>query len=269
MKPADVRAQLSALGVRATKGLGQHFLVDERVAHRHVEYAGIAANDVVLEIGPGLGVLTRPLLGKAAKVVAVEQDRRLAKALLGLGANLQVIEGDALKVPLPPFDKVVSNLPYRISSPVTFRLLGLPFDRAVLMYQAEFADRLVARRGDEEYSRLSVKAYVRARAEIVERVPRSAFWPQPKVDSAIVLLEPRPAPFSVEHWETFDAVVDAAFQHRRKAIENALRLSWEKFARTEEAFRARLSRSSYLRKRPEELTPEQFGELADSLTNEV
>jgi len=171
-------------------------------------------------------------------------------------------------VPLPAFDRVVSTLPYRISSPITFRLLDLPFDRAVLMYQEEFARRLVARRGDEDYSRLSVKAYVRARAELVERVPRSAFWPQPRVDSAIVLLEPRPAPFSVEDWATFDAVVDASFQHRRKAIENALRLSWGKFAQTEEAFEGRLSGSPYLRKRPEELTPEQFGELADALADE-
>ena len=268
MNAADVRARLGALGVRAAKGLGQHFLVDERVAHRHVEYAGIAADDVVLEIGPGLGVLTRPLLRKAARVVAVEKDRRLARGLRDLGGNLEILEGDAVKVPLPAFDRVVSNLPYRISSPITFRLLDLPFDRAVLMYQEEFARRLVARQGDEDYSRLSVKAYVRARAELVERVPRSAFWPQPRVDSAIVLLEPRPALFSVEDWATFDAVVDASFQHRRKAIENALRLSWPKFARTEKAFERLLSGSPYLRKRPEELTPEQFGELADALANE-
>ena len=268
MNAADVRARLGALGVRAAKGLGQHFLVDERVAHRHVEYAGIAADDVVLEIGPGLGVLTRPLLRKAARVVAVEKDRRLARGLRDLGGNLEILEGDAMKVPLPAFDRVVSNLPYKISSPITFRLLDLTFDRAVLMYQEEFAQRLVARQGDEDYSRLSVKAYVRARAEVVERVPRSAFWPQPKVDSAIVLLEPRPAPFSVEDWATFDAVVDASFQHRRKTIENALRLSWPKFARSEAAFDSRLATVPHRRKRPEELTPEEFGELADALANE-
>ena len=268
MQPADVRERLQLLGIRATKALGQHFLVDERVAHRQVEYADIAAKDVVLEIGPGLGVLTRPLLAKAARVVAVEKDRRLARALAGVSANLEIIEGDAVKVPLPRFDEVVSNLPYEISSPITFRLLGFPFDRAVLMYQREFAERLVARQGDEGYSRLSVKAFVKARAEIVEPVPRSAFWPQPAVDSAVVLLEPRPAPFAVRDWATFEAVVDATFQHRRKAIGNSLRLAWRRFAPTEDAAAGRIAAAPHLRRRPEELTPEQFGELADALVEE-
>jgi len=263
--PSEVRARLRSLGVRATKGLGQHFLLDERIAHRHVEYAGIAASDVVLEIGPGLGVLTRPLAGKAARVVAVEKDRRLASGLRGLAANVEVIEGDAVKVDLPPFDRVVSNLPYQISSPITFRLLDLPFQRAVLMYQREFADRLVATQRDDAYSRLSVKAYTRARAETAETVPRSAFWPQPKVDSAIVILEPRPPPFPLRDAAVFDAVVDATFQHRRKAIENGLALSWRRFAPTRAAFDALLDGAPYLRSRPEELTPEQFGELADAL----
>ncbi len=267
MNTEEVRARLQALGVRATKGLGQHFLIDERVAHRHVEYAGIAADDVVLEIGPGLGVLTRPLLGKAARVVAVERDRRLARGLRDLGGNLEVLEGDAVKAELPAFDKVVSNLPYQISSPITFRILDRKFDRGVLMYQEEFARRLVAQCGSEDYSRLSVKAYVRTRAEIVERVPRSAFWPQPKVDSAIVLLEPRPPPFSVKSWAVFDAVVDASFQHRRKTIENALLLSWKRFAVSRDAFRRRLEGTPHVRKRPEELTPSEFGDLADALTD--
>jgi len=266
VNPNEVRARLAGLGMRATKGLGQHFLVDERVAHRHVEFADIEARDIVLEIGPGLGVLTGPLLRKAAKVVAVEKDRRLARALTTLGPNLQVVEGDALKVSLPSFDKVVSNLPYRISSPITFRLLDLPFGRAVLMYQEEFARRLVAHRGDADYSRLSVKAYVRAHTEIVERVPRSAFWPQPRVDSAIVLLEPRPPPFAVDEWGVFDAVVDATFAHRRKAIENSLRLSWRRLSSSEAVLERTLATAPYLRRRPEELTPEQFGELADAIS---
>ncbi len=265
MGPTEVRRRLAALGVRATKALGQHFLVDERIAHRQVEFAGIEGGDTVLEIGPGLGVLTEALLAKAAKVVAVEKDRRLARALRPLGGKLEVIEGDAVRVRLPPFDKVVSNLPYQISSPITFRLLDLPFQRGVLMYQSEFADRLVARRGDEGYSRLSVKAYVHARAEVLERVPRSAFWPPPKVDGALVLLEPRPPPFPIANRETFDAVVDATFQHRRKAIENGLRLSWRRFAATEDAFERKVRSTPHIRKRPEELTPEEFGELADAL----
>ena len=261
----EVRQRLRVLGVRASKGLGQHFLVDSRIAHRHVEFAGIGANDVVLEIGPGLGILTRLLLKRAARVVAVERDRRLAAGLDDLGGNLEVIRGDALRVPLPRFDKVVSNLPYKISSPITFRLLDARFDLGALMYQSEFAGRLVARCGDAGYSRLSVNAYIRAGVRIVERVPRTAFWPQPKVDSAIVLVEPRPSPFPIRDGAWFRAVVDAAFQHRRKAIENSLRLSWRRFAPTVDEFDRLLSTAPFHGSRPEELTPEQFGQLADAL----
>jgi len=267
VRPEEPRRRLQDLGVRASKGLGQHFLLDERIADRHVELGRIRAADTVLEIGPGLGILTERLLGKAAKVLAVEKDRRLARALRDLDGNLEVIEGDAVRVPLPAFDKVVSNLPYQISSPITFRLLDLSFDRAALMYQREFAERLVAKRGTEDYSRLAVKAYVRCRAEIVQRVPRAAFWPQPKVDSAIVVLEPRPFPFPVTDEGLFDAVVDATFEHRRKTIENGLRLSWRRFAGSEAAFARMLDAAPYRRNRPEELAPEQFGELVDALAH--
>ena len=269
MDAAEVRSRLSALGMRASKSLGQHFLIDERVAHRHIEFADIAAHDVVLEVGPGLGVLTRLLARRAAKVVAVEADRRLARALAAIADNVEVIQGDAVRVPLPGFDRVVSNLPYQISSPITFRLLEMPFERAVLMYQEEFARRLVARPGDDGYSRLSVKAFVRARSEIVERVPRSAFWPQPKVDSAIVLLEPRPPPFEVKNWGVFDAIVDATFEHRRKKIENSLRLGWQRIAPDPETLEAALAGAPHRSRRPEELAPEEFGELADALSEEI
>src|SRR3990172_207624 len=269
VRSEEVRQRLRALGVRASKGLGQHFLLDERIADGHVELARIDRSDTILEVGGGVGILSEGLVGRAAKVLAVEKDRRLARGLRDLGGNLEVIEGDAVRVPLPPFDKVVSNLPYKISSPITFRLLDLAFDRAALMYQREFADRLVAKPRTEDYSRLTVKAYVRCRAELAMRVPRAAFWPQPKVDSAIVVLEPRPFPFPVADEALFGAVVDATFAHRRKAIENGLRLSWRRFAVSEAAFDRMIDAAPYLRKRPEELAPEQFGELADVPTHGV
>src|SRR3989442_3644371 len=190
VRGTDVEAELRRLGIRARRSMGQHFLIDERDARRQAEGASIQEGETVLEVGTGLGVLTRILGTGARRVIAIEKDRRLANALRALGGPIEVVQGDALKVEWPAFDVMVSNLPYRISSPITFRLLDLPFDRAVLMYQAEFADRLVARCGDPEYSRLSVKAYVRSQAEIVEHVPRSAFWAQPTVNSAIVILEP-------------------------------------------------------------------------------
>src|SRR5207237_925748 len=122
----------------------------------------------------------------------------------------------------------------------TFRLLEHAFDRAVLMYQWEFARRMRASPGTADYSRLTVGVYRRAACEILERVPRNAFCPQPRVDSAIVSLVPRPSPFPLEEPGRFDAVVDALFAHRRKTVENGLRLGWAAFARSREALEALL-----------------------------
>ena len=162
MAMEDPRDVLRELGIRPSKSRGQHFLVDARVAHRALGYADLHASDVVLEIGPGLGVLTRELVPRVKRVVAIESDRRLAEYLRRAIPDAEIIHGDALKVDWPDFDVMVSNLPYQISSPLTFRLLSTPFDRAVLMYQWEFAKRMVAAPGTADYSRLSVGVYVRA-----------------------------------------------------------------------------------------------------------
>ncbi len=265
MRASEVRDVLQRLGMRADKRMGQHFLIDERVAHRQVEFAGIEADETVLEIGPGLGVLTRLLAGKSQSVIAVEKDRRFCKYLEEELPQVNVVEGDALKVGLPPFDVVVSNLPYQISSPMTFRLLESKFKRAVLMFQQEFAERMVAGRGNPDYSRLSVQVYYRAAVEIIESVPRSAFYPQPEVDSSIVALKPRGAPFNVRDEQLFVNLVNRLFQHRRKTIENSVSLSWREFGESREAVRTAISRTGFSGKRAEELTPEEIGLLADAL----
>ena len=147
----------------------------------------------MLEVGPGLGVLTRRLAESAGRVIAIEMDRRLADHLRpSLPGNVELIVGDALTVPFPPFDRMVSNLPYSISSPIIFKLLEHEFQKAVVMLQKEFADRLVARPDTDDYSRLTVNVYYRAECRILEKVPRSRFWPPPKVDSAVVELVPGP-----------------------------------------------------------------------------
>src|SRR5512136_3119995 len=135
MNASEVREVLRSLGVRADKRHGQHFLVDESIAHRQVEFAAIRRDERVLEIGAGLGVLTRILSEKSRNVTAIEMDRRFCRYLEREVHGVRIVEGDALKVALPPFDVVVSNLPYEISSPITFRLLENRFDRAVLMFQ--------------------------------------------------------------------------------------------------------------------------------------
>lgn len=264
MEP-DPRRVLAQLGLRARKGLGQHFLIDPRVAERHLGYAQVTASDVVLEIGPGLGVLTRHLVARAKRVLAIEADARFAEYLRTAVPGVDVIHADALRTDWPRFDVMVSNLPYRISSPVTFKLLAQPFDRAVLMYQWEFARRMVAKPGTPDYSRLSVGVYRRASCEILERVPRNAFRPQPRVDSALVRLVPRPSPFPVSDPALYDVLVNALFEHRRKTVENGLRLSWQSFAPSEEALEALLPNLPYRGQRVEELSPEDIAVLAAAI----
>lgn len=261
----DPRRTLARLGIRPRRGLGQHFLVDSRVAERHVVHARISSADVVLEIGPGLGILTRRLAEQSKRVIAIEADRRLAVYLHENLPDAEIIVGDALKVEWPAFDVLASNLPYQISSPLTFRLLDHSFDRAVLMYQWEFARRMIAKPGTADYSRLTVGVYRRAEAAIVERVPRNAFHPQPRVDSAIVRIEPRPAPFSVRDPGRYDAVVDALFAHRRKTVENGLRLGWPALAPSLADLESAMPSVPHRTRRVGELSPEEIAGIADAL----
>ncbi len=261
----DPRRILARLGVRPRKAMGQHFLVDTRIAARHVAHAKIRPTDIVLEIGPGLGILTRRLVERAKRVVAIETDRHFAAYLRRILPQIDVIEGDALKVEWPPFDVMASNLPYRISSPLTFKLLDHSFDRAVLMYQWEFARRLVAKPGTPDYSRLTVGAFRRASCEVLGRVPRNAFHPQPRVDSALVSIEARPPPFAITDPDVYDRVVDALFEHRRKTVENGLRLGWASFAPSPEALEAVLPTVPFRKRRVGELSPEEIGRIANAI----
>jgi 16S rRNA (adenine1518-N6/adenine1519-N6)-dimethyltransferase len=247
---------------RRRRAAGQHMLVDKRVAARQAEYAGLSEEDTVLEIGPGKGILTRVLAARAGKVVAIEKDETFIPQLANLPKNVEVIIADALIYPLPHFDKVVSNLPYVISSAITFRLLDLDFELGVLMYQKEFAERMCARVGDREYSRLSVETFRRADCRILEEVPPSAFSPRPAVMSAIVELRPRPSPFPIAHPKAFSAVARAIFSHRRKSVRNALR--------SEETVLGKLlegldGSDPLMKRRAETLSPEEIAGLADRL----
>jgi len=190
-----------------------------------VGYAGLSHDDVVLEVGAGIGNLTSLLAERASKVIAIERDRRLVKILrerLKGDPNVEIVHGDALRIEIPKFNKVVANLPYGISSDITFRLLERELELAVLMYQLEFAKRLVAKPGSDDYSRLTVNAYYHAHVELLDEVPPAAFFPRPKVTSAIVRLKPREPPFEVVNEKIFFNVVRALFQHRRKRVRNAL-----------------------------------------------
>ncbi len=264
MKPSQVMQALAEVGVTPSKKLGQHFLLLEDVANRMVEQAEVQEGDTVLEVGPGLGILTQVLLKRAGTVVAVEKDSRLCGYLRRRFPDLVLLEGDVLQVDLPPFDKAVSNLPYEISSPFTFKLLETPFKRAVVTYQREFADRMVASPGTAAYSRLSVKVHYRCAAQILERIPRSAFWPSPDVDSTIVQLDSRLPPFEVDEMK-FHQVVDALFAHRRKKAVNSLIYRWRDFAATKRQLREVLARTPFASMRPQEMSPEDMASLTNLL----
>jgi len=238
---------------------GQNFLVDGRIADRQIEYASLKDRDVVLEIGAGYGVLTKRIAAKAGKVVAVEMDSSLADTLEGI-PNADVIRDDVLNVDLNSlkFNKVIANLPYQISSPVTFKLLDTTFELGVLMYQKEFAERLVAGPGSKDYSRLSVMASYAADWEILEVVPPSAFRPRPKVYSAIVRVVPGKPKFEVADRRIFSETVRVLFSHRRKKIKNSLVVGG--LLTADEA-----DDVPYGEQRVEEIPPHAIGEISDMI----
>jgi 16S rRNA (adenine1518-N6/adenine1519-N6)-dimethyltransferase len=233
--PADVRALAAALGVRPTKTRGQNFVIDANTVRRIVRAAGVRADDVVVEIGPGLGSLTLALLAVAERVVAVEVDdvlgealpRTVADRMPSRAARLDVVVADALAVtalPGPPPTVLVANLPYNVAVPVLLTALERfpSVERALVMVQAEVADRLAAPPGSRTYGVPSAKAAWYAEVRRAGAVGRTVFWPAPNVDSGLVSLVRRdPPPTRATRADVF-AVVDAAFAQRRKTLRGAL-----------------------------------------------
>ncbi|MFI5493032.1 16S rRNA (adenine(1518)-N(6)/adenine(1519)-N(6))-dimethyltransferase RsmA [Actinoplanes sp. NPDC051859] len=231
--PAEIRELAARLGVAPTKKLGQNFVHDPNTVRRIVGAAGLVAEDVVLEVGPGLGSLTLGLVGAAAHVHAVEIDPVLAAALPETVAGradatrLTVHPADALKVSADLFQPaptmLVANLPYNVAVPVVLHLLAtLPTLRGgLVMVQKEVADRLVAGPGSKVYGVPSVKLAWYAEARAAGRVPPAVFWPVPNVDSGLVAFHRREQAFDVPRRVVFQ-VVDAAFAQRRKTLRAAL-----------------------------------------------
>jgi 16S rRNA (adenine1518-N6/adenine1519-N6)-dimethyltransferase len=231
----DVRALAERLGVRPTKQRGQNFVIDANTVRRIVRAAELEPDDVVIEVGPGLGSLTLALLPSVARVVAVEIDDVLADALPAtvqdrrpdLADRLEVVHADALAVtslPGPPPTALVANLPYNVSVPVLLHLLEhFPSIRRVLvMVQAEVADRLAAGPGSKVYGVPSVKARWYGDVARAGAVGRTVFWPAPNVDSGLVALTRGAPPETSSTREEVFAVVDAAFAQRRKTLRAAL-----------------------------------------------
>lgn len=214
-------------GITLNRNLGQNYLIDKNKRDQIIKFGNVTEEDVVLEIGTGIGTLTIELAKRAKNVIAIEQDFKICEILARRLKdekidNVELINDDALKVDFPPFNKVISNLPYQISSPITFKFLDYDFDLAVLMYQKEFADRMNGEVGSKNYSRLSAMLYFKCHVEKLTDVSCESFIPKPKIDSTVVKLTPRDNQINDEDFETYSKFTKALFQHRNKKIKNAL-----------------------------------------------
>ena len=234
--PADVRSLAARLDLRPTKQRGQNFVIDANTVRRIVRESGIGPDDVVIEVGPGLGSLTLALLEVAGRVVAIEVDDKLAGLLPETIAEhapeqvdrFEVVLADAMRidaVPGPPPTALVANLPYNVSVPVLLNLLALlpSLERGLVMVQAEVADRLAARPGSKVYGIPSVKAAWFADVRRAGAIGRTVFWPAPNVDSGLVAWTRREPSTTEVSREAVFKVVDTAFAQRRKTLRAALR----------------------------------------------
>ena len=218
---------LNRYGITLNKNLGQNYLIDRNKRDQIINFANLTKDDVVLEIGTGIGTLTIELAKKAGKVIAIEQDTKIANILSERLKeekidNVELINDDALNVDFPKFNKIVSNLPYQISSPITFKFLNYDFDLAVLMYQKEFASRMNGKVGSKDYSRLSAMLYFKCDVETLTDVSSESFIPKPKIDSTVVKLTPKENKISKDEFKVYSNYTKALFQHRNKKIRNAL-----------------------------------------------
>jgi 16S rRNA (adenine1518-N6/adenine1519-N6)-dimethyltransferase len=247
--------------------LGQHFLHDPSILGRIADAVGIRPGDLVLEIGPGRGGLTAALAARARHLVAIEADGRLAAALATMfaGRAVAIVHGDALKVPWPAADCVCGNIPYQITSPLIERALQVPRPRVVVfLVQREVADRLAASPGSRTYGALSAGVQLVAGVERLFSVPRGAFQPPPRVESALVRLTPfQPAPLDAAEEGATRALIRAAFQRRRQQLRRTLAESADIPRPTAEALLASVGVAPETR--PETLAPGEFVALARAL----
>lgn len=274
---SQVREILKENGLRANRRLGQNFLIDKNIADKILAFADIQKQDVVLEIGAGLGNATSELAAAAKKVIAVEFDKGLCRAaserLRGF-KNIEFLCQDILKFdfrPLASFGKIkiIGNLPYYITTPILERLIGnrARVKNALLMVQREFADRMLAKAGSKTYGSLACFLAFYADLEFMSVVKRSSFYPSPEVDSALVRLTPREGPpVSVKNEDLFFKIIRLTFNQRRKAILSTLS-NKNVLGLNKESVRGALERSGVpANSRPESLGMEEFARIANELS---
>lgn len=263
-RPSDVRALLERLDFKPRRALGQNFLIDANIQRIIVDTAEVCRADEVLEIGPGLGVLTGPLLAWAARVVAIEKDPRLfayLKEAFGERPELELLCADALECDLQSIlasgiNKVVSNLPYSTGTRILLELCRSPHRPRLLVVtlQLEVAERLAAAPATPAYGLASVMVQLDYRVSLARRVPRTCFYPVPQVDSAVVVLERQTRPAPVRNETALLALLRHCFEHRRKQLGHLLKTA------------AGLPDCGFdLRRRPETLSPAEWIALSNRL----
>ncbi|WOF15751.1 16S ribosomal RNA methyltransferase A [Methanoplanus sp. FWC-SCC4] len=247
----------------------QHFLADSNAVEKIAGFTDVN-NKRVLEIGPGRGVLTRALLKRGAKVIAVELDSTLIPYLESVfekeisSGNLTIINGDAIKCNIPPFEKVVANLPYSASSKITFRLIKTGFEEAVLMYQKEFAQRMIALPGTSDCGRLSIMVQTYAKVMPLLELGPESFSPPPEVDSWVVKITPKKElTYPIKDHKLYADIIRVLFSNRRKTVKKGLKNSSSILG--EERIKNLLSclPDEILKKRPQELTLKEFSDISN------
>jgi len=272
----SIRKELAEYGLFPQKRLGQHFLVDRNILAKVIRTAQVEKGDVVLEVGPGLGEMTLALAQHAKKVIAVEIDSKLAvilKQKVRDFSNVEVVKSDILKMDFSQFlrkerhpIKVVANLPYQITTPLLFRFIESKeaFSTLTLMLQKEVAERMVASPGRKEYGPLSIFIQMFSDVSIRFFIKPSAFFPPPKVESAVVRMSFKEKPVvKLEAEEWFKKVVKGCFGYRRKTLMNALKHSGLPLPQSVESRMEKIGIDP--RRRPETLTIQEFVHLAEAL----
>ena len=270
MSLEETKRLLRTYRIMPNKVLGQNFMVEPAFFNRMCNYSLLSQSDVVLDAGAGLGFLSRFLANKCKAVIAVEKDPIVATVLrdqIKGCSNVTIIEGDVLKVKLPDFTKVVAIPPYYLSSRLVTWLFECKIDSAILILQREFASRLVATPNNKDYGWISILAYQKSKVELFDPVPKTDFYPQPQVDSVIVRLKPRiRKSFEVKDEAFFVKMVKWLFSQRNKKVGKALVPFLKNYLRlSKEEMKARFFELPFQEQRARELTPQDFGVLADDL----
>lgn len=262
-------------GIKPLKKLSQHFMVEPLTIKQMVAAADLGPDDHAVEVGAGTGNLSLEIIKRSGKSTLIEKDRRLFRILKERFmefSNVEFLNIDALDYSFPHECKILSNMPYHLSSKLIFHILKYEFKVSVLTLQKEFGDRLVAKPGTKNYGRLSIHAQLKADIDVIRFVPKTFFWPPPKVDSVMVKLVPRRVPLNDFEQEVFNLIVNSVFKHRNKKICNAVKIHSETFRKAgispEKALKV-LEEEFLSQKRSFEISINKYMEVSKQIAEET